>query len=415
MIFLLAVPAALALSNTLVKILPPGPFRELLWVLPFVLLGLAGLLGARMNQPLVFFASGLLAGAYALTWHLRFPLSAPDGKGIQVLSLALPLSALGLSVVRPGKIFSRRGALYLSLTLGPWAGLLALMQFGGSEAVSAVFWRSARLGGLMPLPWAGPALIALLMGLALFQRDRYLPEFQLGMALALVSLELMYGRALWPGQGPAWLQAYAAQYTAIGLVLMYAVYRLYWRKIYIDELTGLPNRRALDERLRGLDGRYFVAMSDIDHFKKFNDSFGHEEGDNVLRFVAAHLAEKTGGRTYRYGGEEFCIIAEDLDEDGFRALLETTRSTLAARSFSIRVSREVRDHTTKKDRGKPAAGDPVLVRITMSFGAQRSSRGGTAHEVIQLADKLLYKAKQAGRNCVVTGYAVSLPEGRVGG
>ena len=66
---------------------------------------------------------------------------------------------------------------------------------------------------------------------------------------------------------------------------------MYWEKVYIDELTGIPNRRAFDEYLKKLGRKYTIAMMDIDHFKKFNDTYGHSEGDNVLRFVAKHIAE----------------------------------------------------------------------------------------------------------------------------
>jgi len=71
----------------------------------------------------------------------------------------------------------------------------------------------------------------------------------------------------------------------------------------------LPSRRALIERLPSLGRRYTVAMVDVDHFKNFNDTYGHDAGDQVLRMVASRLGEVSGGGTaFRYGGEEFTIL-----------------------------------------------------------------------------------------------------------
>ena len=77
---------------------------------------------------------------------------------------------------------------------------------------------------------------------------------------------------------------------------------------YMDALTELPNRRALDEFLPQLHKRFALAMVDVDHFKTFNDKHGHDAGDQVLRKVAVHLASVSGGRAFRYGGEEFSIV-----------------------------------------------------------------------------------------------------------
>src|SRR2546421_12493897 len=78
---------------------------------------------------------------------------------------------------------------------------------------------------------------------------------------------------------------------------------------YQDSLTQLPARRALNEALLRLGSQYTVGMVDVDHFKRINDSHGHDVGDQVLKMVAARLAQVGGGgRAYRYGGEEFAVI-----------------------------------------------------------------------------------------------------------
>src|SRR5688500_20279314 len=77
---------------------------------------------------------------------------------------------------------------------------------------------------------------------------------------------------------------------------------------YQDGLTGLPARRALTEALHQMNGKFTIAMVDVDHFKKLNDRYGHDVGDQVLRMLASRLAKvSNGGRAFRYGGEEFEI------------------------------------------------------------------------------------------------------------
>jgi diguanylate cyclase (GGDEF)-like protein len=77
------------------------------------------------------------------------------------------------------------------------------------------------------------------------------------------------------------------------------------RTPYIDELTGLQGRRSLNETLYNLGRKYAIAMIDVDHFKKFNDTYGHKTGDQVLKMIAYKLERISGGaKTFRYGGEE---------------------------------------------------------------------------------------------------------------
>src|SRR5262249_53401748 len=98
-------------------------------------------------------------------------------------------------------------------------------------------------------------------------------------------------------------------FAAGGLTLIVALIETSYAMAYLDELTQLPSRRALNEALLKLGDSYSIAMMDVDHFKKFNDSYGHEAGDQALRLVASRLARIAGGgRAYRYGGEEFPVV-----------------------------------------------------------------------------------------------------------
>lgn len=154
-----------------------------------------------------------------------------------------------------------------------------------------------------------------------------------------------------------------------------------------DALTGLANRRALDETLRqecGLaleQGRDLsVLMFDIDHFKKFNDSYGHDQGDRVLRqFAAAALScvRENLDTLCRYGGEEFTLIARDTSLEGALVLAERIRACVEA----MRV-------------------DGLSVTTSIGVAGIRETGAATPDELVELADAALYSAKHDGRNRV---------------
>jgi len=91
--------------------------------------------------------------------------------------------------------------------------------------------------------------------------------------------------------------------------LTLAIIKDSYSKAYLDDLTGLPGRRALNENLARLEGNYSIAMVDIDFFKQFNDTYGHNVGDEVLKFISVIIKNVSGGgKAFRYAGEEFTIL-----------------------------------------------------------------------------------------------------------
>lgn len=156
-----------------------------------------------------------------------------------------------------------------------------------------------------------------------------------------------------------------------------------------DVLTGLYNRRYLMERFgQELDRakRYgnslYAVLLDIDHFKQVNDTWGHDAGDLILKNVAALLEETVRDSDIlgRYGGEEFCIIIPNVDENGVSVLLERLREKMAAQ--------------------KHAYGEEKL-RITCSFGVAALEKDiADVDSLLKLSDLALYQAKEAGRNRV---------------
>lgn len=152
--------------------------------------------------------------------------------------------------------------------------------------------------------------------------------------------------------------------------------------VVTDSLTGIPNRRAFHDRLNqlifeGRRGRHFaLIMADIDHFKKFNDTYGHQTGDQILTTVAQTLSTtaRETDLVARYGGEEFCILLTDIDED------------LALRQAE-RLRRSI--HSISK------------YEITMSFGVCIASKSLNSSDLlIKAADAALYHAKNNGRDRV---------------
>jgi diguanylate cyclase (GGDEF)-like protein len=188
-------------------------------------------------------------------------------------------------------------------------------------------------------------------------------------------------------------------FTAAGTIMAVAVLQDSYRKAYIDDLTGLPGRRALTEELEKLDGRYSIAMLDIDYFKKFNDTYGHDVGDEVLRLIAASIRTVGGrGKPFRYGGEEFTILFPGQKITQVLPHLEELREKIAARSFILRGA----DRPEKKPRqASPPKSPGKRVHITVSMGVSESGgRLRAAEEVVRAADEALYRAKDQGRNRV---------------
>lgn len=165
------------------------------------------------------------------------------------------------------------------------------------------------------------------------------------------------------------------------------------RQALTDQLTGIANRKCFDETLREavIEARQTrepltLLMGDIDHFKKFNDTWGHQTGDQVLRLVARCLTENIKGRdtAARYGGEEFAVILPNT------ALENATT-----------VAHQIRQAVQAKKVVKRSTGE-TLGTITMSLGAALFNIDESSSDLIERADAALYAAKRGGRNCVRT-------------
>jgi diguanylate cyclase (GGDEF)-like protein len=185
--------------------------------------------------------------------------------------------------------------------------------------------------------------------------------------------------------------------SAAGLILIVTNVEASFNLAYIDELTGLPGRRSMNEAMHNLGRKYAIGMIDIDFFKRFNDKYGHKTGDQVLRMVASRLASiKGNGKAYRFGGEEFVVIYAGKDTLESLSYLEELRALIASTPFRLRS--KGRKKKTEANRGSKDKSSNTA-RVTVSIGlAEKDTKNNRPEKVLKAADKLLYKAKKAGRN-----------------
>ncbi|MFE8710441.1 GGDEF domain-containing protein [Aeromonas allosaccharophila] len=159
-------------------------------------------------------------------------------------------------------------------------------------------------------------------------------------------------------------------------------------KLFLDSLTQVHNRAALDERLEQEYKRWLryrtplcMAIIDIDHFKNINDNYGHMAGDKALKVVAKALQSALRDTDFiaRFGGEEFVVLLPNINPDKFQKPLETLRQTIKSIPFRFRDAK---------------------VEITISIGATLFKDGDNPSDVFERADKALYHAKNTGRDQV---------------
>jgi diguanylate cyclase (GGDEF)-like protein len=355
--------------------------RPFLPAVPHVTTAAGVLLGLRLGNLRVVVALVVLALAGRI---LSAPASLPWGTMAAVAAL-IPLN-LGLLAWTPerGRRWPR---------LGAWLGAIVLQALAVWVVPALPSGWSERLT-TAPGAAAGAVLAACGLGFLLaavrFAARPRPTEAGLVWALAVGLVAVAHA-------GDAVVRTLALGTGALALLV--ALVETSHALAYRDELTGLPGRRALEQLLASLGPRYAVAMVDIDHFKKFNDTWGHQAGDQLLRKVAATLMGVTGGgRAFRYGGEEFAVVFPGLTAEAAVPHLERLREAVAETGFVVRGPGRPR----RKPRTPPAGGRPQRVHVTVSVGVADSTAGRSPTEVVKAADTALYRAKRAGRDRLAT-------------
>jgi diguanylate cyclase (GGDEF)-like protein len=434
---LLALGAALVNSSLFVQVAPSLSFY-------YVAVFAAGLLLAwRFNSSrLLFSLLALLLAHRAVAFFSNGPLQTGnvlDGPGHTAVALAallIPLNFIAFAEMR------ERGLTIAGIA--PRFGLLFL-----ESVVFAVLCRPENSPvnllhtGVFPIPfWI---LLSFVAAIAVFvyrfcqTRKPIEPGFAWSVAAVFLWLQF------------APVGKVSDAYVATGaLILAASLIETSYVLAYHDELTGIRGRRAFNESLLSLDQQYAIAIVDIDHFKKFNDTYGHDVGDQVLCMVAKRLSDVGGdGQAFRCGGEEFAIVFRNTSAKEAFEHLDALRQRIEKATFQVRgadrraekagersaeKSGNRRAGTSQSDRRKSAKRKTAAARslskqrelfpqpasqspdgssdrsserladrlsVTVSIGvAEPSTRIRQPEKVIQSADQALYRAKNEGRNRV---------------
>jgi diguanylate cyclase (GGDEF)-like protein len=389
---LLALSAALISSPLFPQIAPSLSFY-------YAAVFAAGLLLSwRFNSSRILFSLLVLLLAHrALEFFAAGHITRGPGRtALLLLAVLVPLNFVVFALIR------ERGLVLAGV--GPRFALLLL------EAVIVAIWcrpeNSAVTGpptSGLPL-WATVGLVAAsTVFVARFIQTHKLIEPGFVWSVAAVFLWLEFD--------PLADRATAYVATA-GLILTASLIETSYVLAYHDELTGIRGRRAFNEALLSLDQQYAIAIVDIDHFKTFNDTYGHDVGDQVLRLVASRLSTVRGsGQVFRCGGEEFAVIFRNTSAKDAFEHLEALRQTIERSVFRVRgAERRGAQRTGEPDRRRTArkkvsaAAVPQPsdgLSVTVSIGvAEASTRNRTPEQVINVADQALYQAKHNGRNRV---------------
>jgi len=367
---------------------------ELAYYVPYLFLLPAAGLAWRFNRSRAFFIALMFAGAHLL-------LNEPVLAGIQIessiaalfLSYLIPFNLALLVFMKERGIFTKHGLIRFSIFI-----LQVLL------AVSLVYWDQAMTTKILAYPLISESILksslvphgAIVVGfISIVYLFANLLQHPSSLAASKAGILVLFLLAIINIDQPL---SGVLLFSVAGILIVLALIQDSYFMAYHDQLTGMPGRRALDEQLLKLGGKYVLVMVDIDYFKKFNDRFGHDVGDQVLRFIAVKLESIAGGgKVFRYGGEEFTILFPGKTTWDVESHLQVTHEMISNSRFYVR------DRSRPKD--APEESSQLTnrklrkVKITVSMGvAEKSDDHANPGDVMKQADQALYRAKNKGRN-----------------
>src|SRR5512134_1021848 len=393
------VPAAILAAGFALVIYAAGLPRSLAGFSiysPHIMFVLGIALAVGYGRGRAVFALLVLATAYAARqWWLGEGIDGFHARAVYAaLTIFIPLDLALLSLLPERGVLNRHGALRFGVLLAQIAFTAWVFVAGRVDLVDLAYQKL-----LDPIPLSAgrlpqSAILAVALSFAVaaiaaFVRRSHLDASFAG-AIAAFAIAAHVPNAY---------VTFASFIAAAELMVAIAVLQDAFRMAFRDELTGIPSRRALNEQLAALGSRYTIAMVDVDHFKKFNDTYGHDFGDQALRFIAAHITRVGGGgKAFRYGGEEFTVLFPGKDAEDAIPHLEAVREDIESYRMALRGGdRPASTKDPKRQRGGWRGRNAVSVTVSIGV-AERNERYGTPRAVIKAADRALYRAKEKGRN-----------------
>jgi diguanylate cyclase (GGDEF)-like protein len=369
------------------------------------------LLAWRFHSSRIFCALGVLflaRGSIELFGSGHLVPGTPGWIAVQTVAVLVPLDFVLIGVMEE-RGFNRAAIAPMGLMLFVQSAIVAVLCRAAEELPAPSV---HHVGSAVGLP--GYAIIVFVAA-GVFQLVRFLISRKPVDSALLWSLCAFFLSLTSIGAARVSI-AYAATAASI---LAASIIENSYLLAYHDELTTLPSRRAFNDALLRLQSPFSIAVVDIDHFKRFNDTYGHDTGDQVLRLVASCLSRVTGGgQAYRCGGEEFNILfpgkttAEVVDHlERLRGIIES--SEFRMRTGDRRQSARGPDRRNERTSGRTRKGHairqlvqekaPAPLSVTVSIGVATGAKEESSPDrVLQAADKALYRAKANGRNRLET-------------
>ena len=355
----------------------------------YVIFGIGMILSIRFNQGRVFLMILLLGlSQLLLNYYPKFSISATSYSEVlyPLICLLIPLNIVIITRLKERGLFSLWGKIRIALIVIELFVIYIIAMSNHSPIPKILNYTFINLSfeKMMMNQTALTLFILTFIFLIMkgFVKNSVFEARLVGVMISLFAALLFINDQL----------SFSICLSAAGLMLIIGIIEDSYSMAYVDELTGIPARRALRENLMKLGNKYVIAMIDIDFFKKFNDKYGHDVGDDVLKLVASNLVTVTGGgKAFRYGGEEFTILFPGKSINDVIPHLESLREQVSKAGYTRKPSK------AQKSKG----GNSSQLFVTISIGVcEKSSKFKDPDEVIKGADKALYRAKKKGRNCV---------------
>lgn len=365
--------------------------------LPYVLFGTTILLGHAFKQSrCAMVATALLVSYWVIQTQLQTSLSTGTTLlELSLLALLLPIACMIIYLFKDTSVRSRSFVIYVAVLVLflLWCELiLSHFYAGGFSDVSETFLfvvpEISRLPLVLVLYLVALSLTSAIMVL----RYNRIIDATIYSAILMASVTFVFFHVPYVS---------SAMFNISAILLLIHLISASYELAFNDRLTGIPGRLALESDMKNLGRKFTIAMLDIDHFKAFNDTYGHDTGDDVLKLVASKLGEVGGNaRVYRYGGEEFTVLFKGKWVDDAWDHLEDLRISIAEYELVLR-NRPTRPKDNKEGHKKRGASKELdKVSLTISIGVADSDAERNTKKVLKSADQALYKAKQGGRNCV---------------